>query len=343
MALAIGVWVTEHPAEAASYAGGASTRCCPVPQECCGHTEYQLQRQTVLQNVQETVYETQQVHVRPRTSARRSCSRGRSHCMQTVVEQCVRDGAVHGPAAGAIARSTRECHYTVQRPVTRTSGRTCTYTVCRPVRETHMETRPYTVCRPVRETSLQDLRRTTSAAGPRGHPTRSRYTVCRPVQETIIKTVSYTVCRPVQETCYKTCVYTVCRPGAEDVLPVGALHGPGAGAADGDAVPADTEMVPVQQCAYKQVPYTVCRQVRETVLKECRYTVCRPGAADRDADLHLHGLPAGARDDHAGVPLHGLPAGADDLMQDGHRDVLPDRHRDGLPRGLRDGLRAAGP
>src|SRR5690242_16839290 len=41
MALAMGLWVTEHSAEAASYAGGASTRCCPVPQECGGHVEYQ--------------------------------------------------------------------------------------------------------------------------------------------------------------------------------------------------------------------------------------------------------------------------------------------------------------
>ena len=59
--LACGVWAAARPAEAASYAGGASTRCCPVLQECCGHVQYQLQRQTVLRNVQETVYESQQV------------------------------------------------------------------------------------------------------------------------------------------------------------------------------------------------------------------------------------------------------------------------------------------
>src|SRR5436305_5169753 len=89
MALCFGSWVAEHPAEAASYAGGASTRCCPVPQECGGHIEYQLQRQVVLRPVTETVYETQQVNcvrnvcetvMQPRTIT----------CMQTVAEQCVR-------------------------------------------------------------------------------------------------------------------------------------------------------------------------------------------------------------------------------------------------------------
>src|SRR3954464_14463604 len=91
MTLAIGLCVTEHSAEAASYAGGASTRCCPVPQECTGHIEYQLQRQTVLQPVQETVYENQQVAcvrdvcetvMQPRTVT----------TMQTVSEQCMREG-----------------------------------------------------------------------------------------------------------------------------------------------------------------------------------------------------------------------------------------------------------
>ena len=61
MALGMGLGVAARPAQAASYAGGASMRICPVPQECCGHVQYQLQRQTVLRNVQETVYETQQV------------------------------------------------------------------------------------------------------------------------------------------------------------------------------------------------------------------------------------------------------------------------------------------
>src|SRR5271165_1743047 len=61
MALGMGLGVAARPAQAASYAGGASLRICPVPQDCCGHVQYQLQRQTVLRNVQETVYETQQI------------------------------------------------------------------------------------------------------------------------------------------------------------------------------------------------------------------------------------------------------------------------------------------
>ena len=61
MALGMGLGVAARSAQAASYAGGASLRICPVPQECCGHVQYQLQRQTCLKNVQETVYETQQV------------------------------------------------------------------------------------------------------------------------------------------------------------------------------------------------------------------------------------------------------------------------------------------
>ena len=90
MALVVGAWATEHPAEAASYAGGASTRCCPVPQECAGHVEYQLQRQCVLQPVQETVYETQQL-----PCVREVCETVmQPRCVttvQTVPEQCVRD------------------------------------------------------------------------------------------------------------------------------------------------------------------------------------------------------------------------------------------------------------
>src|SRR3954451_10145885 len=97
--LAIGSWVTEHSAEAASYAGGASTRCCPSPQqECGGHYEYQLQRQTVLKPVTGAVFGSQQVPcvrnvcetvMQPKTIT----------CMQTVTEQCV-----------------REVPYTVQKP-----------------------------------------------------------------------------------------------------------------------------------------------------------------------------------------------------------------------------------
>ena len=47
LALGIGLGAAAHPARGASYAGGASHRICPVPQECCGHIQYQLQRQTV--------------------------------------------------------------------------------------------------------------------------------------------------------------------------------------------------------------------------------------------------------------------------------------------------------
>src|SRR5947208_6672185 len=61
MALGLGLGVAARPAQASSYAGGASLRICPVPQECCGHVQYQLERQTVMRNVSETVYETQQV------------------------------------------------------------------------------------------------------------------------------------------------------------------------------------------------------------------------------------------------------------------------------------------
>src|SRR5947199_10665007 len=61
LALGMGLGAAAHPAQGASYAGGASHRICPVPQECCGHIQYQLQRQTVLRNVSETVYDTQLV------------------------------------------------------------------------------------------------------------------------------------------------------------------------------------------------------------------------------------------------------------------------------------------
>ena len=60
LALGLGLGGVTRPAQA-SYAGGASLRICPAPQECSGHTQYELQRQTVLRNVQETVFETQQV------------------------------------------------------------------------------------------------------------------------------------------------------------------------------------------------------------------------------------------------------------------------------------------
>ena len=61
-ALAIGLWAGVPSAEAASYAGGASSRCLPSPQDCGGHIEYQIQRQVVLRPVTETVYETRLVN-----------------------------------------------------------------------------------------------------------------------------------------------------------------------------------------------------------------------------------------------------------------------------------------
>ena len=290
---------------------------CPVPQECGGHIEYQLQRQTVLQNVSGDRLRDATGPVRADRLRDGHAAQDDHHACENVVEQsCPRrsrtrsSGRVYRtvPAARSTTRSSGRSSRTVWKDVT--------YTVCRPVRETHLETRTYTVCRPVRETTLQDVR---LQRLPR-RSARSRYkdvcyTVCRPVQETVIKTVNYTVCRPVQETCYKTCVYTVCRPGAEDVrrgafpytvqVPVQQTV---------MQCQADTEMVPVRQCAYKQVPYTVCRQVRETVHAGVPVHGQVPGPADRDADLHVHRLPPGAGDRHEGVPLHGLPAGPDDPL-----------------------------
>src|SRR6478672_3291764 len=118
ISLCMGMWATAHPAEAASYAGGASHRCCPVPQDCCGHTEYVLQRQTVLRQVCETIYESKQVpyerevtetHLQPRTVT----------TFKTVAEKHVRD-----------------VPYTIQRPVYRTVMREQQYTVQRRVPRT---------------------------------------------------------------------------------------------------------------------------------------------------------------------------------------------------------------
>ena len=110
-------WPT-HPAQAASYAGGASLRICPVPQECGGHVQYQLQRQTVLRNVQETVYETQQV-----PCVRTVCETVMQPRTITDDAECGRAArprrGVHGQAA-RVSHGDREVHYTVQRPVTRT-------------------------------------------------------------------------------------------------------------------------------------------------------------------------------------------------------------------------------
>src|SRR4051794_8503375 len=116
MALVVGVGVADHPSQAASYAGGASARCCPMPPtECGGPVAYQLQRQTVLQTVQETVYVPQQIQ-----------------CERQVCE------TVMQPRTVTTMRNVVECGvqqvpYTVQRPVYRCVPRECRYTVQRPV------------------------------------------------------------------------------------------------------------------------------------------------------------------------------------------------------------------
>src|SRR5215469_14505449 len=103
LALGIGLGAAAaHPAQGASYAGGASHRICPVPQECCGHIQYQLQRQTVLQNVQETVCETQLVP-----------------CVRTVCETVMQPRTITN-VRNIVECQVREEAYTVQRPVYRT-------------------------------------------------------------------------------------------------------------------------------------------------------------------------------------------------------------------------------
>src|SRR5580704_17323668 len=102
LALGLGLGAVEHPAQGASYAGGASNRICPVSQECCGHTQYQQQRQTVIQNVQETVFDQQVVPV-VRTVYETVLQPRSVTTMKNVVEQHVRDQP-----------------YTIQRPVYRT-------------------------------------------------------------------------------------------------------------------------------------------------------------------------------------------------------------------------------
>ena len=107
LALGWGLGAAAHPAQAASYAGGASMRICPVSQECCGHIQYQLQRQTVLQNVQETVYETQQVP-----------------CVRTVYETVLQPRTVT-TVQNVVEQHVRDEPYTVQRPVYRTVCARC--------------------------------------------------------------------------------------------------------------------------------------------------------------------------------------------------------------------------
>ena len=316
LALGIGLGATAHPAQGASYAGGASNRICPVPQDCCGHIQYQLQRQTVLQNVQETVYDTQQVPC-VRTVCETVMQPRTVTTVRNVVEEQVREEpyTIQRPVYRTIQR---EVHYTVQRPVTRTVWKDVTYTVCRPVRETHFETRSYTVSRPVRETSF--------------------------------KTCTYNVSRPVREVGYKDVTLHGLPAGAGDRHEDGQLHGLPAGPGDLlqdlrlHGLPAGpvrarrgasrtrsrcpvqqtvmqcqpaTEMVPVRQCAYKQVPYTVCRQVSETVTAGMPVHGAGPGPAHRDAEPPRTPSAGRCARPSAGVPLHGLPARPDDHLQDG--------------------------
>ncbi len=308
LALGIGLSVTAHPAQGASYAGGASYRICPVPQECSGHTQYQLQRQTVLQNVQETVYDPQQVPV-VRTVYETVLQPRTITTVRNVVEQQVRDepytvqraGLSHGSARGPL-------HRPAAGNPDRLEGR-------------HLYGHPTGAGNALRDPVVhrlsprqgdvvQDVRLQREPAGARGDVQgRCVHGLPAGPGDRVYKTVSYTVCRPVQETCYKTCAYTVCRP-VQSVryrcvpytvqVPVQQTIM--------QCQPA-TEMVPVRQCAYKQVPYTVCRPVRETApagmplhspgarssapscgprtytvcrpvretaLQECRYTVCKP-------------------------------------------------------------------
>ena len=220
MALGIGAGRGRAPGGGGQLRWWCLESMLPVPQECGGHIEYQLQRQTVLQNVPETVYETQQVPC-VRTSARRSCSPGPSPPSGTSSSSASARCPTRS-SGRSTGRSPREVHYTVQRPVTRTVWKDVHLhglpagardaprdpVVHRlPARSARPRSRraSTTSATPVREVSLQGRAATPSAG-------RSRRPSC--------KTVTYTVCRPVQETCYKTCAYTVCRPGAEDLLPV---------------------------------------------------------------------------------------------------------------------------
>src|SRR5262249_45416208 len=118
MALVLGAWVTaDHPAEAGGYSGAASTHCSPVP-PCQGPGRDQLQRQTVLQTIQETVYVPQQVQ-----------------CVREVCETVLQPRTVT-TTRNVTECGVREVPYTVQRPCYRTVMRQCAYTVQRPVSRT---------------------------------------------------------------------------------------------------------------------------------------------------------------------------------------------------------------
>ena len=132
LALGVGAWAADRPAEAASYGGAASSRCCPPSVACGGHVQYQAQRTVVLRPVQETGYEAQQGQnvrdvvetvMQPRTVT----------TMQTITEQACK--AVPYTVQTPVYRTVcREQRYTVQKPVSRTVWKNVTHTVMKPVR-----------------------------------------------------------------------------------------------------------------------------------------------------------------------------------------------------------------
>ena len=152
--------------------------CCPVPQECGGHIEYQLQRQTVLQNVSGDRLRDAAGPVRAERLRDGHAAQDRSPPCGTSSSSASARSPTRS-SGRATGRSTARCHYTVQRPVTRTVWKdvhlhglpagardaleTRSYTVCRPVRETTFKTCVYNVSRPVREMSLQGRAPTRSA------------------------------------------------------------------------------------------------------------------------------------------------------------------------------------
>ena len=330
LALGIGLSVTAHPAQGASYAGGASYRICPVPQECCGHTQYQLQRQTVLQNVHGDRLRPQQVPVvrtvydtvmQPRTVT----------TVRNVVEQQVRDEP-----------------YTIQKPIYRTVPREVHYTVQRPGHPDRLEGRDLHGHPAGAGNSLRD---------PVVHRLASR-------QGNVVQDVRLQRESPGARGDVQGCRVHGLPAGPGDPLQDGQLHRLPADPGDllqdvclhglparsigplplrastpcrcRSSRPSCSASPPPrwcrsEQCAYKQVPYTVCRPDPRD--PPAGMPLHRPGAgqAHRAAVDHLHGLPPGARDPSSGMPLHGLQARPDDHLQDGLEDLLPDGERDGLP------------
>ena len=231
MALGLGLGVAERPAQAASYAGGASTRCCPVPQECGGHVRVSTPASDgAPERVQETVYETQQVPcvrdvcetvMQPRTITddadgrraarpRRGPTRSSGRCYRTVM----REVPLHGPAAGhADDLEGRGLHGLPARCARRTCE-TKSYTVSRPVRETTSRRASTTSCRPVRETSYKDVHLHGLPAGAGdGHQDRAVHGLPPGAGDLLQDLLLHGL-----------------PAGPEDLLPAGPLHGPGAGA-----------------------------------------------------------------------------------------------------------------